>query len=125
MTREIKRSRTITYLKLKQTLSLVRRLSRRGNVNADFALNPVNGKGSNAWVLNWIYPEMLINRLASLFFFYNCLNLPVIHSVICFSVLHFLPYIQGLCFCPACATDTITNYCVTVCVTTLWSQRNC
>ena len=29
-------------------------------VNADFALNPVTGKDSKAWVLNWIYPKMLI-----------------------------------------------------------------
>ena len=38
-------------------------------VNADFVLNPVTGKESNAWILNWIYPKILITAYISLAFF--------------------------------------------------------
>ena len=76
MTREIKRCRTITYLvrlakKFKTDAfsswaSGVRwsAFFSRGEgmvtVNADSALNQVTGKGSNAWVVNWIYPKRLL-----------------------------------------------------------------
>ena len=39
-------------------------------VNADFVLNPVSGKESNAWILNWIYPKILITAYISLAFFF-------------------------------------------------------
>ena len=38
-------------------------------VNTEFALNPVTGKELNAWVLNWIYPKMLITAYINLTFF--------------------------------------------------------
>lgn len=37
----------------------------------DFSLNPLTGKGSNAWVLNWIYMKILITSHINLAFFFS------------------------------------------------------
>ena len=97
-----------------------------GMVNADFVLNPVTGKESNAWILNWIYPKILITAYISLAFFF-LLRKPLSYTLYHLRLLRFLPYIQGLYFRLAWATFIISICCVlcdSMCVTTLWSQPN-
>ena len=68
-----------------------------GMVNADFVLNPVAGKESNTWILNWMYPKILITAYISLAFFFSCENLWVIHYTIC-SCYNFCRISKGFTF---------------------------
>ena len=86
-----------------------------GMVNADFVLNSVAGKESNTWILNWMYPKILITAYISLAFFF-LLRKPLSYTLYYLLLLQFLPHIQGLYFRLACATFIISICCATVCV---------
>ena len=92
-----------------------------GIVNADSALNSVTGKGSNARVLNWIYPKMLITAYINLAFFSFCLNLSVIHSAICPCYI-FCRISKGLFFSGLRHRCNKHLLCDSVYIMTLWSQ---
>ena len=92
-----------------------------GIVNADSALNSVTGKGSNARVLNWIYPKMLITAYINLAFFFFCLNLSVIHSAICACYI-FCRISKGLFFSGLRHRCNKHLLCDSLYIMTLWSQ---